>query len=546
MNTRANSASKQPPTANYDAVIVGAGFAGMYMLQRLRERGLAVRVLEAAAGVGGVWYWNRYPGARCDVESVEYQLNFSEEIQREWSWSERYASQAEIMRYMNYLADRLDLRRDIQLETRVIAMTYDEPEARWIVETDRGDRLCSHYCIMATGCLSAAQVPDIPGLDSFQGEWYHTGEWPHDGVQFAGKSVAVIGTGSSGIQSIPVIAMEADALYVFQRTPNFVLPANNRALSTDETQRSKDNFTEDRRRAHHSFGGTLGIFNEKTAHEMTEEQRARELEDRYRQGGFSYLMSFADLLTDNEANECAARFIRKKIAKIVRDPQVAMTLTPVDHPIGTKRLCLDTNYLEAFNAPHVKLIDLRKAPIDRIVANGLICGDREFEFDVIVFATGFDAMTGALLNIDIHGRGGLSLRDRWAAGPRTYLGTGVAGFPNLFLIAGPGTPAVLTNTVVAIEQHVDWVADCIAYLRDRNIATIEALPNAEEGWVDHVNEAAHMTLYPLANSWYMGANMPGKPRIFMPYVGGLSTFRKRCEAVAAKGYDGFLLRQGAR
>jgi cyclohexanone monooxygenase len=533
--------SEQAPIDQYDAVIVGAGFAGIYMLQRLRERGFVVRVLEAAAGVGGVWYWNRYPGARCDVESLEYQLNISEEIQREWNWSERYAAQAEIMRYMNFVADRLGLRKDIQLETRVTAMTYDQQEASWIVETDRNDRFRARHCIMATGCLSAAQTPAIPGLEGFQGDWYHTGEWPHGGVRFDGKRVGVVGTGSSGIQSIPVIAAEADKLYVFQRAPNFVLPANNRALRTDESRKSKDKFAEDRRRAHQSFGGTLGIFNEKPARDLTPEQRALELEARYRQGGFSYLMSFADLLTNDEANEYAARFIREKIAQIVRDPEVAKALTPIDHPIGTKRLCLDTNYLEAFNAPNVKLIDLRKDPIDRISAKGLVCAGREFELDVIVFATGFDAMTGALLDIDIRGRGGVSLRERWAAGPRTYLGTGVAGFPNLFLIAGPGTPAVLTNTVVAIEQHADFVADCIVYLRDRDIPTIEALPDAESNWVDHVNAVAHLTLYPRANSWYMGANIPGKPRIFMPYVGGLSAFRQKCEAAAAAGYEGFLL-----
>ena len=525
-----------------DAVIVGAGFAGLYMLHRLRGLGLSARVIEAGDGVGGTWYWNRYPGARCDIESLEYQYGFDDELPREWRWTERYATQPEILRYLNHVADRLDLRRDIRFETRVTAAHYDEAAGRWRVTTDRGDQITATYCIMATGCLSAARVPDYEGLESFRGEWYHTGAWPHEGVDFTGKRVGVIGTGSSAIQSIPRIAEQAAHLFVFQRTPNFSVPAHNGPIDPEYERQMVERYTEQRRLARESRAGILAVKpNERSALEATPEERLAEFEARWKLGGFAIGAAFADQAINPEANELVAEFVRGKIRAVVKDPAVAELLCPRDYPFGTKRLCVDTDYFETFNRDNVTLVDLKRAPIEAITPTGLRTVDAEYELDCIVFATGFDAMTGALLNIDIRGRGGLALREKWEGGPRTYLGLQVAGFPNLFTITGPGSPSVLSNMVVSIEQHVDWITDCIAYLRERGLTTIEATVEAEDAWVDHVNEVASFTLYPRANSWYIGANVPGKPRVFMPYIGGVGTYAQKCEEIAANGYQGFAL-----
>ncbi|MEP2830138.1 NAD(P)/FAD-dependent oxidoreductase [Parvibaculum sp.] len=533
----ANAQSEQ-----IDAVIVGAGFAGMYMLHRLRELGLSVRVFEAGDGVGGTWYWNRYPGARCDVESLEYQYGFSDEVQRGWNWSERYAAQPEILQYQNYVADKLDLKRDIRFETRVTSAKYNERNGLWAVETDKGDFVSTRFCIMATGCLSAARVPDFDGLDDFEGERYHTGGWPHEGVDFSGKRVAVIGTGSSGIQSIPVIAAEAEHLTVFQRTANFTLPAGNRPLTREEVERSKETLLEDRRHARETPGGIICFeYNETLAEEMAPDALQKELETRWDQGGFAFLGAYGDLMATQEANHLAAEFARAKMRASVKNKDVTEKLLPFDHPVGVKRLCLDTDYLETFDKPHVDLVDLRENSIERISKKGVVCGGKEYEADAIVFATGFDAMTGALLSIDIRGRDGAELREKWAAGPRTYLGLGSAGFPNLFFITGPGSPSVLSNMIVSIEQHVDWIAGCVKRLTEGNIRSIEATREAEDEWVAHVNELASETLYPQANSWYMGANIPGKPRVFMPYTGGVNVYGEKLDAVAAADYEGFQL-----
>ncbi|MCE9650108.1 MAG: NAD(P)/FAD-dependent oxidoreductase [Parvibaculum sp.] len=526
----------------YDAVIVGAGFAGMYMLHRLRGQGLTVRVFEAGDGVGGTWYWNRYPGARCDVESLEYQYGFSDEIQRGWTWTERYAAQPEILRYQNYVADKLDLRRDIQFETRVASATYDERDALWVVDTEKGERVKARFCVMATGCLSAARVPDFEGVGDFKGEKYHTGGWPHEGVDFTGKRVAVIGTGSSAVQSIPLIAEQAKHLTVFQRTANFTLPAGNRPLARDEIQKTKETLLEDRKRARTTNGGIICFeYNERLVEEMTAEERYRELDDRWHLGGFAFLGSFGDMMVTPDANDVAAEYARSEMRKAVKKPEIADLLLPNDHPVGVKRLCLDTHYLETFNEPHVDLVDVRSTPISKITAKGVLVGDKEYEVDAIVFATGFDAMTGAILGVDIVGKKGEKLRDKWAAGPRTYLGLGSAGFPNLFFITGPGSPSVLSNMIVSIEQHVDWISDCIGRLTAGNIRSIEARPDAEDEWVAHVNETAAATLYPQANSWYMGANIPGKPRIFMPYAGGVGVYGEKLAEVANADYAGFAL-----
>ena len=525
----------------FDAVIVGAGLAGLYMLHRLRGLGLSARVYEAGAGVGGTWYWNRYPGARCDIESMDYSYSFSDELQQEWRWSERYAAQPEILRYINHVADRFDLRRDIQFETRVTAATWDEAAHRWAIETDRGDHVAARFCIMAAGCLSTAQVPKFPGLDTFRGAWYHTGNWPHEGVDFTGQRVGVIGTGSSGIQSIPLIARQAAHLFVFQRTPNFIIPARNAPLDPDEERRVKEDYAEHRRKARESRAGFVVPVTNKSALEVEREERERAYEERWARGGLGFTAAFTDLGTSKEANETAAAFFHAKIRATVRDPAVAAALLPHDHPVGTKRLCVDTDYYDTFNRDNVTLVDVRTSPIEAITASGLRTRDTAYELDSIVFATGFDAMTGAVLGIDIRGRGGACLRETWADGPRTYLGIAVAGFPNLFIITGPGSPSVLSNMMVSIEQHVDWIADCLAYLGAHDLGVIEAHAAAEEGWVAHVNEVGNTTLYPLANSWYVGANIPGKPRIFMPYIGGVGTYRKICDDVAANDYRGFTL-----
>jgi cyclohexanone monooxygenase len=539
VNTGETMDDRSISLARCDAVVVGAGFAGMYMLHRLRGRGLAVRAFETGEDVGGTWYWNRYPGARCDVESMEYQYGFSDEIASGWTWSERYAAQPEIMRYADYVASALDLRRDIQFNTRVTAAVFDEAQNRWTVETDQGDAVSAQFCIMATGCLSASRVPDIAGLEDFKGEWHHTGAWPHAGVDFTGKRVAVIGTGSSGVQSIPVIARQAERLFVFQRTPNFSLPALNGPLDPDYVEAAKATFPEDRKRVRGTNSGSMRTANDQSALGASPEERRRNFESRWGKGGFAFMSSYNDLFTNAQSNRLAAEFVRERIREIVTDPDTAAKLTPTNHPIGTKRLCLDTDYYETYNLPHVTLVDIADTPIERITPEGLRVNGQDYAVDSIVFATGFDAMTGALLRIDIRGRAGLTLKEKWEAGPRTYLGLSTVGFPNLFMITGPGSPSVLVNVIIAIEQHADWIMDCIDYLRANHLSVIEAEQDAEDRWVDHVNQKAHETLYPQANSWYMGANVPGKPRVFMPYVGGFATYDKICAGVAANGYEGF-------
>ena len=527
--------------ADYDVVIVGAGFAGMYMLHRIRGLGLSARVFEAGSGVGGTWYWNRYPGARCDVESMEYSYQFSEELQQEWEWTERYASQPEILTYANHVADRFDLRGDMQFDTRVQEAAYDEASNQWTVRTDRGDEVRSQFVIMATGCLSSANTPDFPGRDTFEGETYHTGKWPHEGVDFTGKRVGVIGTGSSAIQSIPIIAKQAAQLTVFQRTASYSVPANNGPISEEEKQAIKADYAGFR--AQNSLmptaiGSRLPIA-DSMAMQISPEERDQIYQTRWNQGGLPFLGAFLDLLFDPNANDTAAEFVRNKIHTIVKDPAVADRLSPKT-VIGCKRLCVDTGYFDTYNRPNVELVDVSESPIDEITPTGLRVGDRSFDFDCIVFATGFDAMTGALLSIDIRGRNGETLRDAWAAGPHTYLGLGSVGFPNFFTISGPGSPSVLTNMIVSIEQHVNWITDCIEYLRDNGYDRIEATLEAQDAWVAHVNTVADFTLFPRCNSWYLGANVPGKPRVFMPLL-GYPMYVDRCNEVAAKGYEGFAL-----
>ena len=536
----ANGAAK---AQELDALIIGAGFSGLYQLLCLRDRlGLAVQVLEAGEGVGGTWYWNRYPGARCDSESHSYCYSFSEELVREWEWTERYPEQPEIMRYLNHVADRFDLKRDIRLRTRVAAAHYDAPANRWHVTTEHGERVTAKFLITAVGCLSTANVPNIPGLETFAGRWVHTGQWPHEGVDFGGKRVGLVGTGSTGIQAAPVIAQAARHLTVFQRTPNYSVPARNVPLTAAFLGYVKENFPEIRRVMRSTPNGHPFVIEDRSVFDVTPERRQALYEAAWETGGLQFRATFRDLLMDKAANDTAADFIRNKIREIVKDPATAEKLADIDHPYAAKRPPIDTDYFETFNRDNVSLVDVRAAPIEAITPAGIRTRDGTYELDIIVFATGFDAMTGPLLRMDIRGRDGLSLAEAWKAGPRNYLGLQVAGFPNMFTVTGPGSPSVLCNMPVAIEQHVDWITDCIAHMRAQDLERIEARTEAQDHWVQQVNAAADATLLPQArHSWYLGANVPGKPRVFMPYAGGMARYREICSDIAAKGYEGFAL-----
>jgi cyclohexanone monooxygenase len=526
----------------YDAIIVGAGISGLHLLHRLREIGLSALVIDQASGVGGTWFWNRYPGARCDIESMTYSYSWSHELEQEWTWSERYAGQAEILAYLEHVADRFDLRRDLLLGTRVVEAILEQPGDRWSVATDDGARFSAAFLIMATGCLSVPRIPDIPGSERFAGEMHHTGLWPLEGVDIAGKRVGVIGTGSSAVQAIPIIAAEAAQLTVFQRTANFSVPAWNGPLDAETIRQRKARYDVFRARARTTTAGNPWNARAQSVWDATPEERAREFEASYAVGGFCLHAAYNDLFSDAAANELVCEFIRGKIRERVHDPDVAELLCPYDHPLGTKRMCVDSDYFETYNRANVRLVSIRDRPIDEFTEHGLRVGDEQFAFDTIVLGTGFDAITGALLAIDLRGRGGLSLREKWAEGPRTALGLTVEGFPNLFTVTGPSSPSVLSNMMVSIEQHVDWIVRCIAYLREHGIASIEPSAAQEDAWMEHHRAVGDASLYPRAKSWYMGANIPGKPRVLLPYVGGVGAYREICEAVAERRYEGFLLR----
>ncbi|MCR9073396.1 MAG: NAD(P)/FAD-dependent oxidoreductase [Alphaproteobacteria bacterium] len=534
--------AKERGADTLDAVIIGAGFSGMYQLHLLRDRlGLKARVIERGDGVGGTWYWNRYPGARCDSESHSYSYYFSDELLKEWEWSERYPQQPEIVRYLNFVADKLDLKSDIQFETTVTAARYDEAANLWRIETDAGETVSAKYLITAVGCLSSANVPDIPGRDRFKGDWYHTGQWPHEGVDFTGKRVGQIGTGSTGIQAVPVIAETAQHLTVFQRTANYSIPANNHPLSAEFKAWARENIDEIRKTMHTSTNGHPFLIEDRKVFDVSAEERREIYEKAWEIGGLRFRAVFQDILFDKAANDTAADFLKSKIGEIVKDPETAKNLAAIDHPFATKRPPIDTGYFEAYNRDNVSLVNLRETPIVEITETGVKTTEREYDLDIIVFATGFDAMTGSLLKLGIVGRDGVSLNEAWVAGPRTYLGIQVVGFPNMFTITGPGSPSVLCNMPVAIEQHVEWITDCIEKMEKEDIDRVEPTEPAVANWVDHVNEVANATLLPEAgHSWYLGANVPGKPRVFMPYAGGMNRFRKICDDVVARGYDGFL------
>ncbi|WP_064062753.1 flavin-containing monooxygenase [Rhodococcus gordoniae] len=529
---------------DFDVVVVGAGIAGLYAIHRFRSRGLTVRAFEAGSGVGGVWYWNRYPGARCDVESIDYSYSFSPDLEQEWNWSEKYATQPEILAYLEHVADRFELRRDIRFDTRVTSAVLDEDTLRWTVRTDGGDVVSARFFVVAAGPLSNANIPAFDGLERFTGDVFHTAHWPHDGVDFTGRRVGVIGTGSSGIQSVPIIAEQAEKLFVFQRSANYSIPAGNRPLDDTARAEQKANYAERRRLSRESGGGSPHRPHPKPALEVSEEERRAVYEERWKLGGVLFSKAFPDQLTDRAANDTARAFWEEKIRAVVDDPAIAELLVPEDHPIGAKRIVTDSGYYETYNRDNVELVDLRSTPIVGMDETGIITTGAHYDLDGIVLATGFDAMTGSLDKLEIVGRGGRSLKDKWAAGPQTYLGLGIDGFPNFFNLTGPGSPSVLANMVLHSELHVDWVADVIAYLDARGAAGIEGTPEAVADWVEECRSRAEASLLNSANSWYVGANIPGRPRVFMPFLGGFGAYRDIITEVAESGYKGFTIIEG--
>jgi cyclohexanone monooxygenase len=524
----------------YDAIVVGAGFAGLYAIYHFREMGLSVKAFEAGSGVGGTWYWNRYPGARCDTKSLDYSYSFSDELQQEWEWTEDYATQPEILRYLNHVADRFDLKRDIEFDTFVTSAVFDREESLWSVGTSGGRRVRGRFCIMAVGPLSTVNTPNIPGLDTFAGRVLHTASWPQEAVDLTGHQVGIIGTGSSAVQAIPVIAQEAADLFVFQRTANFVIPAHNRPLKPEFQRQWKVDYRQHRQKARTTPNGLSDTPGNRSALEVSDAERTAAYDAAWAEGGPKFVRVFKDLLTNPEANQTASEYVRDKIRSRVDDPAVAELLVPTV-PIGGKRSPADTDYFEAYNRSNVHLIDIRKSPIVGITPQGIQTDGAHYDVDTLIFATGFDAMTGSLVRIDIRGVSGVTLKEKWAEGPRTFLGLTTTEFPNFFVVAGPGSPSVTCNMALAAEQHIDWIADCIAYLDHHGYVAIEATPEAENTWVDQVNTEANKTLFPTVDSWYVGANIAGKPRVFMPYVGGAHVYRQICDDVAQKGYEGFAL-----
>ena len=532
-----------------DVAIVGAGWAGMYMLHRVRQLGLSVRVFEAGSDVGGTWYWNRYPGARCDVPSLDYSYSFSPELQQEWEWTERYAAQPEIERYAHHVAERFDLRRDIQFDTKIVSAQFDEESRRWELHTDEGQVVSAHYFILATGGYSVPIKPNIPGVDSFAGEMYYTARWPREKVDFAGKRVGIIGTGSSGMQTATVVAREGvEHLYVFQRTPNYAVPARNHPLDAEYQRRFKETYEDHRRRARASSFGIPFPLGDRPAIDYSDEEFEKKMQEVWEPGGSAILAAFTDLLVNEDSNRRVSAFLRETIRTRVDDPEVAEKLGAKTHFLGSRRLLVEDTYFEIYNQANVSLVDVKEAPITEITPSGVRTADSEYELDVLILATGFDSGTGALLQIDIHGRHDRVLREHWAAGPRTYLGIMMHGFPNMFAIAGAGSPSIRSQVILSIEQHVDWISDLLAHTQEYEIATIEPTAEAEEAWTDHVAQVAASTLTIRDETQYVGANIPGKPRVYVAYLGGVSRYRAFCDEVRNRGYEGvvFTTSHGAR
>jgi cation diffusion facilitator CzcD-associated flavoprotein CzcO len=543
MKTAAKESTKSG-AKKYDAIIIGAGFSGLYQLHKLRdELGLKVCVLEKGSGVGGTWFWNRYPGARCDSESYYYCYSFNKEIEQEWTWSERYPEHTEIRKYLNFVADKLVLKPDIAFDTEVKSASFDDDSNIWTVETVDGESFVAQFLVTAVGCLSSANVPSFKGLENFKGSWHHTGHWPQAGVDLTGKRVGQIGTGSTGIQVSSELAQQAKHLTVFQRTANYSIPARNRPVTQEEVELTRTNYEEVWRRARAGTNGHPFSISSQSAMTVSKEERTDTYEKAWARGGLRFRASFNDILADEQANKTASEFIREKIAEIVKDPKTTEMLTPRDHGFATKRPPIDSGYFETFNRDDVLLVDLKTEPIVEITEKGIRTSEKEYELDIIVFATGFDAFTGPLLRLNLTGSQGYKLSQAWAAGPRTYLGIQTPRFPNLFTITGPGSPSVLCNMPIAIEQHVEWITTCIRDMRAQDLTRIEADFDAAENWVQQVNDAANATLLPMASSsWYLGANVPGKPRVFMPYAGGFARYSGICNEIRQSGYRGFTRR----
>lgn len=535
------SVDNQPDTGSYDVVVLGAGIAGIYSVYKFREQGLSVRCFEAASDVGGVWFWNRYPGARCDVESIDYSYSFSDELQQEWNWTEKYATQPEILSYLQHVTDRFELRPHMQFNTRITQAELAEDELSWTIRTDAGDEVTARFFVIAAGPLSNANVPDFAGLDDFQGDILHTAYWPHEGYDFTGKKVGLIGTGSSGIQVTPHLAADAEHLHVFQRTANYSIPAGNRPVDPEY----KANYAERRAMSWTSGGGSPHRAHPQSALEVSEEERQRAYEERWKLGGVLFSKTFPDQLSNLEANETARKFWEAKIRSVINDPEVAELLIPNDHPIGAKRICTDSDYYETFNRPNVSLVSLKKTPLVGMDATGINTTEQHYDLDVIVLATGFDAMTGSVAKVDIIGRDGKTLNEAWAEGPRTYLGLGIHGFPNMFNLTGPGSPSVLANMVLHSELHVNWVANLIAHLEEQGAVGAEATSEAVDAWVDECRRVAEGSLLNTTDSWYLGANIPGRPRVFMPYASGFSAYREILEEVESADYRGFAILEKA-
>ncbi len=522
----------------FDAIVVGAGFAGLYMTHKFKSQGLSVKTFEAGEGVGGTWYWNRYPGARCDVESWEYSFGFSNELEQEWTWSERYSPQPEILKYLNHVAKKFNLLGHISFNTKVVSSEYDEQHAAWEVTTNSRENYKAKYLVMATGCLSSTNIPDFRGLDDFSGKTFHTGNWPHQPVSFKGQTVGVVGTGSSSIQATPIIAEEAEKLFVFQRTPNWSIPAHNEPLTKKKSDEIKSKYQELRKFQLKLPLAAQKAPNRQSAFDVNEQTRLETYEKYWNIGGLSFLGAFRDIPTNPEANATAKNFIIDKIKRVVKNETVLNKLIP-DHHVGCKRPCSDTGYYETFNRPNVELVDAREEDIIGFTRSGICTNAKEYKLDAVVFATGFDAMTGSLDKVNIIGRNGLRLKKKWEEGPKTYLGVGTAGFPNFFIITGPGSPSVLANMVVGIEHHVNWIGECVKHIEENGYTNVEVIKEAEDNWVSHVNEVANRTLYTTCNNWYLGSNIPGKPRVFMPYIGGFPKYAEKVKAIVESGYKGF-------
>ena len=535
---RSSPASAVPPHA--DVVVIGAGFGGMYAHYRFRQLGLSLFGFEQGTDVGGTWYWNRYPGARCDVESVDYCYSFSRELLGEWQWSERFSTQPEILDYAGYVADRFDLRRDIKFETKVVSSRYNEAANLWTVTTDKGESITCQYLVTTVGCLSVPKEPEFEGLENFKGEWVQTGAWPKQGVDWAGKNVIVVGTGSSAIQTIPEVAKTAGHLTVFQRTANYTVPAYNGPLPDHRREEVFADYPAYLDMLKHTRGGqTFELGTDLSAADFSPEEQRERLQQAWQLGRWNLQSCFRDITINEDTNRMVADFFAEKVRETVKDRATAEMLIPSGYPLGTKRLCLDSDYFETFNRDNVDLIDINEEPIVRITETGLQTGKQDYPADLIIFAIGFDAMTGPLVNLGIEGRGGQSLKQAWQDGPECYLGIAAPGFPNLFMVNGPSSVSVLSNMILTLEHHVDWIADCIEAMRGKGRDTIEARDDATYDWAAHTEMVANRTLFPKANSWYMGANVEGKPRMFLAYIGGFANYVARFDAVAANDLEGF-------